>query len=111
MRERRIVRFLSIAALVGAATVGPALAQVSPYPNVNTGSGALIQQGVTGSRPMDSGRYEQRQLDQSRYSVQQQSCASMSGASADRCFSELRTTIEADKLRNQANDAAQPRQK
>ena len=56
-----------------------------------------------------SGRFEQRQNDQARYSVQQQSCASLAGASADRCNSELRTTIEADKLRNQAIDAGQSR--
>lgn len=111
MRCTTIATAALVAFLGGALVAGDARAQASPYPTVNTGTGQLIQQGVTGSRNSGgaSTRFEQRLNDQSRYSVQQQSCGGLSGVSADRCNSELRTTIEADKLRNQAIDAGQPR--
>lgn len=96
---------LAFASLVFAAV--PVAAQVSPFPAVNPGNGVLIQQGTAGSPVLTP---LQRQ-DQARYSIQQQSCASRSGAVADRCFSDLRTTIESDKLKNQAIDSGPRREK
>jgi hypothetical protein len=85
-----------------AIAMAQAAAQVSPFPQVSPGSGVLVQQGTAGSAIRGTDLGPLRNQERARYSVQQQSCASMSGASADRCYSELRTTIEADKLKNQA---------
>jgi len=94
---------LALAALVFAAA--PLAAQVSPFPQVNAGSGVLVQQGTAGSalnRGAGTGLGPLRNQERARYQVQQQSCAGMGGASADRCYSDLRTSIEADRLKNQA---------
>lgn len=105
-----LIGALMLGGVLGGVLAEPVMAQVSPFPNTNTGSGQLIQQGVAGSRGGNSTRFEQRQNDQARYSVQQQSCAN-AGASADRCNSDLRTTIESDKLRNQAIESGRARER
>lgn len=88
----------------GLLLAAPLAAQVSPYPQVNSGSGVLIQQGTAGSALNNSGTGlgPLRNQERARYSIQQQSCASMTGVSADRCYSELNTAIEADRLKNMA---------
>ena len=101
--QRAVV--LALAGLVFAAM--QAAAQVSPFPTVNSGTGVLIQQGTAGSPVLTP---LQRQ-DQTRYSIQQQSCSGLSGQAAARCDSELRTTIESDKLKQQAIESGQRREK
>lgn len=98
-------RLAGLALAVSMLAAAPLAAQVSPFPQVNAGSGVLIQQGTAGSainRGDGTGLGPLRNQERARYSVQQQSCAGMAGASADRCYSELRTAIEADRLKNMA---------
>jgi hypothetical protein len=96
---------LTLASLVFSAI--QAAAQVSPFPTVNSGGGVLIQQGTAGSPVLTP---LQRQ-DHTRHSIQQQSCSGMSGQAAARCDSELRATIESDKLKQQAIESGQRREK
>jgi hypothetical protein len=96
---------LALAGLV--LTAMQVAAQVSPFPTVNTGNGVLIQQGTAGS-PVPTPLQRQ---DQARYSIQLQSCSGLGGQAAARCDSELRATIESDKLKQQAIESGQKREK
>ncbi len=104
------MRGTTVAIMVLALAAAPATAQVSPYPQVNPGGGVLIQQGTAGSTPRGPDLAPLREQERARYSIQQQSCAAMTGASAERCLSELRTAIEADRLKNQAIESGAQRE-
>ena len=90
------------ALLVGAA---PAWAQVNSYPGTGLG-GSAVQRYPSGAATNGSrgaaARGAQQRLDDAKHGVMSQSCAGMAGPSADRCFSELRTTIESDRLKQQS---------
>jgi hypothetical protein len=111
-----IREMLRISLLLAGATVGltvgdvPVMAQQNPAqariraadtPTLRVAPQNLRAQPVTPAR----------RLDATENSVKAQSCASLGGASADRCYSDLRTKIMADDLRNRALEASQDRQK
>lgn len=93
--------------LAGAA---PALAQVSSYPGTNLG-GSGVQRYPSGSGSGGTAaRSAQQRLDSAKHDTMLQSCGGMSGASADRCYSELRTTIESDRLKQQSLQSGHSRE-
>jgi hypothetical protein len=93
---------VAAAALLSLLVAGavPALAQVNSYPGTNLG-GSAVQRYPSGSGA-SAGHAAQQRLDSAKHDTMLQSCGGMSGASADRCYSELRTTIESDRLKQQS---------
>lgn len=87
----------------------PALSQVNSYPGTSLG-GSGVQRFPGGSGGAAAGRAAQQRLDDAKHGVMSQSCAGMSGPSADRCFSELRTTIESDRLKQQSLQSGHSRE-
>lgn len=96
----------AIAALLAAVLAGaaPALAQVNSYPGTSLGGGGVQRYpGAAGSSGGGAAaRAAQQRLDSAKHDTMLQSCGGMSGATADRCYSELRTTIESDRLKQQS---------
>lgn len=80
--------------------IAPVVAQVNSYPGTSLG-GASVQRYPSGSGAGAATAAQQR-LDSAKHDTMLQSCGGMSGASADRCYSELRTTIESDRLKQQS---------
>ncbi|MBL8705955.1 MAG: hypothetical protein JNM30_13975 [Rhodospirillales bacterium] len=96
----------AIAALLAVLLAGaaPASAQVNAYPGTTLG-GSGVQRYPSGSAPSGGGtaaRAAQQRLDSAKHDTMLQSCGGMAGAAADRCYSELRTTIESDRLKQQS---------
>jgi hypothetical protein len=90
----------------------PALAQVNTYPGTSLG-GSGVQRYPSGSASSGGGaaaRSAQQRLDGAKHDTMLQSCGGMSGASADRCYSELRTTIESDRLKQQSLESGRRRE-
>lgn len=97
-------RFAAICAVALAAILaaGTAQAQVNSYPGTILG-GSGVQRYPSGSGSGGTAaRAAQQRLDGAKHDTMLQSCGGMSGATADRCYSELRTTIESDRLKQQS---------
>jgi hypothetical protein len=106
-----IREMLRISLLLAGATVGlsvgdrPAAAQTSPQPRTRIEVPLMVpDHGPSATLPA-------QRLDRTQSRVRAQSCASMSGAAAERCYSDLRTKIEADKLRQGATEPSLPERK
>jgi len=106
-------RFAAICAVALAAILagGSAQAQVNSYPGTSLGgSGVQRYPSGSGSSGSAAGRAAQQRLDSAKHDTMLQSCGGMSGATADRCYSELRTTIESDRLKQQSLQSGRRRE-
>ncbi len=91
-------------------SAAPVLGQVNSYPGTSLG-GSGVQRYPSGSGSGGTAaRAAQQRLDSAKHDTMLQSCGGMSGASGDRCYSELRTTIESDRLKQQSLQSGQSRQ-
>lgn len=106
-----IREMLRISLLLAGATVGlsvgdqAAMAQTTPQARPRVQVPLMVpDHGPSATLPS-------QRLDRAQSTVRAQSCASMSGAAAERCYSDLRTKIEADELRRRATDSTLPEQK
>ena len=121
---------LRISLLLAGATVGlgaghaPAIAQQRPLTALPSAPTAPVFQPATPTPPPPRQRIDvplmqpqinppsaQQRLNDTRHSVQQQSCASLGGAAAARCNADVATTIQADRLRQQSIESSQPQPK
>jgi len=85
------------------------VAQATPPPRSNRIQVPLMvpQTGPGASQPTSPAR----RLNDTQNAVRVQSCASLSGAAAGRCYSDVRTKIIADDLRQRSIDSSLPPQK
>jgi|JI10StandDraft_1071094.scaffolds.fasta_scaffold1770234_2 type IV secretory pathway TrbL component len=103
--RRAAICAMALAAILAGGTLagGTGHAQVNSYPGTSLGgSGVQRYPSGSGSSGSAAGRAAQQRLDSAKHDTMLQSCGGMSGATADRCYSELRTTIESDRLKQQS---------
>ena len=93
---------LAVAALLSALVATPASAQVNSYPGTTLGGSGVQSYPSGAGSGSAAARAAQQRLDGARHDTMLQSCGGMSGPAADRCYSELRTTIESDRLKQQS---------
>lgn len=100
-----IREMLRISLLLAGATVGltageaPLMAQTVPQPRGRIDVPLMTPNYGTPTTPA-------RRLDNAQNSIRLQSCGGLSGAAADRCYSDTRSKIIADDLRHRDIEAS-----